>query len=91
MLLGIIIGICIWQLVVGIAQFFDFDEDWVVCPLFCILLVVVQFALELISAIQNWRVCVSHQFKNQSILVENEQIESINRRTTERIIKPLSR
>lgn len=58
MLLGIIIGICIWQLVVGVAQFFDFDEDWVMCPLFCILLVVVQFVLELISAIQNWRVYV---------------------------------
>ena len=58
MLLGIIIGICIWQLVVGFAQFFNFDEDWVICPLFCILLVVVTFTLSLISAIQNWRVYV---------------------------------
>lgn len=56
MLLGIIVGICIWQLVVGFAQFFDFDEDWVKCPVFCILLLIVQFALELVSAIQNWRV-----------------------------------
>lgn len=56
MLLGIIIGICIWQLVVGFAQFFDFDEDWVMCPLFCILLVVVKVMLDLISIIQNWRV-----------------------------------
>ena len=58
MLLGIIIGICIWQLVVGVAQFFNLDKDWITCPLFCILLVVVEFALELISAIQNWRVYV---------------------------------
>ncbi len=58
MLLGIIIGICIWQLVVGVAQFFNLDKDWITCPLFCILLVVVEFVLELISAIQNWRVYV---------------------------------
>ena len=56
MLLGIIIGICIWQLVVGVAQFFNFDDDWVKCPLFCILLAVATLTLELISAIQNWRV-----------------------------------
>ena len=58
MLLGIIIGICIWQLVVGIAQFVDFDEDWVKCPLFCILLAAVTFLIELMYAIQNWRAYV---------------------------------
>ena len=58
MLLGIIIGICIWQLVIGIAQFVDFDEDWVKCPLFCILLALVSFLINLIHAIQNWRAYV---------------------------------
>lgn len=55
MLLGIIIGICIWQLVVGFAQFSGFDENWIKCPLFCLLWTIIAFLIAVPSALLNWK------------------------------------
>ena len=88
MLLGIIIGICIWQLVVGIAQFAGFDENWVKCPLFCFLLTLASFLVNLMYAIQNWRAYVYlmslkinpfwMKMSTLRILTEEQQKELLN-------------
>lgn len=57
MLLGIIIGICIWQLVVGIIVFIDprFDETWITCPLFNVLLGLAERVLLFFQALGNYK------------------------------------
>ena len=55
MLLGIIIGICIWQLVVGVVAFIDpcFDTSWITCPLFNVLLALAERVLFFFQALGN--------------------------------------
>ena len=57
MLLGIIIGICIWQLVVGIVKFIDpcFDEIWIICPLFNVLLALGERVIWFFQALGNYK------------------------------------
>lgn len=57
MLVGIIIGIVVWQMVVGIVEIADpfWDETWVVCPLFNILLVIVEHVIMFFQALGNYR------------------------------------
>ena len=57
MLLGIIIGICIWQLVVGVVVFIDpcFDETWITCPLFNVLLGLAESVILFFQALGNYK------------------------------------
>lgn len=57
MLLGIIIGICIWQLVVGVVAFIDpcLDETWITCPLFNVLLALVERVIMFFQALGNYK------------------------------------
>ena len=57
MLLGIIIGICIWQLVVGVVAFIDpcFDTSWITCPLFNVLLALAERVLFFFQALGNYK------------------------------------
>lgn len=76
MLLGVIIGICIWQLVIGFAQFFNPDEDmsWMTCPVFCILLATFEWMIAFAAAVPNaklyfylWRDCGISPFSKMTI------------------------
>lgn len=53
MLLGIIIGIVIWQLVVGVAQWTENSEQWWVAPVPCLLLAIVAGFLSFCGGLQN--------------------------------------
>lgn len=57
MLVGIIIGIVVWQIVVGIVEMVDpfWDETWVICPLFNILLVIVEHVIIFFRALGNYK------------------------------------
>lgn len=60
MLVGIIIGIVVWQMVVGIVEIADlfWDETWVICPLFNILLWGVKQLLDALLWVRNYRVYI---------------------------------
>lgn len=60
MLVGIIIGIVVWQIVVGIVEITDpfWDRTWVICPLFNILLWGVKQLLDMLTWIHNCRVYI---------------------------------
>ena len=57
MLVGIIIGIVVWQIVVGIVEIADpfWDRTWVICPLFNILLVLVEHVIMFFQALGNYK------------------------------------
>lgn len=57
MLVGIIIGIAVWQIVVGIVEIAEpsCDESWITCPLFNILLVIVEHVIMFFQALGNYK------------------------------------
>ena len=60
MLVGIIIGIVVWQMVVGIVEVADpfWDETWVVCPLFNILLWGIEQLINALTWVRNYKVYI---------------------------------
>lgn len=57
MLVGIIIGIVVWQMIVGIVEITDpfWDRTWVICPLFNILLVLIENVIMFFQALGNYK------------------------------------
>ena len=60
MLVGIIIGIVVWQIVVGIIEWVDpfWDETWIICPLFNILIWGVEQLINILTLVRNYRVYI---------------------------------
>ena len=60
MLVGIIIGIVVWQIVVGIVEIAEpsCDESWITCPLFNILLLGVEQLINVLTWVRNYRVYI---------------------------------
>ena len=73
MLVGIIIGIVMWQMVVGIALMLDYEYEWWIAPIFNLGLWLVERMVEIISNIREYQFwfylfkCGIHPWKKLSL------------------------